>query len=116
MTFEFTEKDRKFIIKLATECDSLKKRVKALEDEQKASKIEAKQDAALSKTVGKTTKVNTLKVFNKDSSINVQYGVNPPTLSDQRALAEALYKSLYELCDDNGITSLTVVIKPEQMI
>lgn len=113
MAEAFTKKDRDFIIKIAKECDALKKRVKTLEDEKKLN-THAKAVDASKKQVDDVVAKTAFKVFNAKSAIDVEYGPNPPTLLEQRALATSLYKTLYELCDDNGITSLTVNIKPQQ--
>lgn len=113
MTESFTKKDRDFIIKIAKTCDDLKKRVKILEDEKKIT-THAKAVDASKKQVDEVVAKTAFKVFNANSAIDVVYGANPPTILEQRALATSLYKTLYELCDDNGITSLTVNIKPQQ--
>lgn len=118
MAEAFTKKDRDFIIKIAKECDALKKRVKTLEDEKKVKPFEkkapAKPEAAFASTPTKTGTKTQFKVFNNDSAIDVTYTHNPPSILEQKALITSLYKTLYELCDDNGISSLTVQITTKE--
>lgn len=118
MTEAFTKKDRDFIIKIAKECDALKKRVKILEDEKKVKPFEkapVKPDTTFVSRPNKDGAIKTqFKMFGNDSAIDVTYSHNPPSILEQRALVTSLYKTLYELCDDNGISSLTVQITPKE--
>lgn len=113
----FTDTDRKFIRKLAASNDELLKRVAKLEKMQVPAKLQQWAQPSTGKSVAQQIEDNSvMDPLGGLSSVNVTFNDPSAVTEDQKAFIISLYKTLHELCAENGVESLSIVIKPDKML
>jgi hypothetical protein len=116
---EFTKKDREFIIKIAKSIEDYKK-----ETDARLSKLEGKDEKVLSpvQPASKRKRNKGRDKFRVDvpfggvpdegeSSIQITFKDGEADAMKHKVLAELLYMTLQQLCEDNGIEQLLIRIE-----
>lgn len=113
---QFTDADRKFILKIMKSLEDYKKSTDA-----RLSKLEGKDEKVLS-PIQRANPPKEDKRFRKDlpfgdpeagNSIQITFKSGMADAMKQQVLVESLYMTLRQLCDDNDIEQLLIRIEPE---
>lgn len=100
----FTETDRKFIRKIASQVGELDKRVKKLE---MRKAVESITKDAMSES---KRQVSAKQKYHGNSSIEVTFTEPDDNIASQRVLIESIYQTLQDVCKKNNISSMEIFI------